>query len=70
MLCFRPALTDPNERFTVQDTGMGTALAPSGGDGSVPITFSTRASRFVRLTQYLGTVAETTVENDEIFQRS
>jgi len=53
--------------FTVRDTGVGTALAPSGGDGVVPITFTTRPARFVRLTQYLGTVAETTIENIEIF---
>ena len=52
---------------TVYDTGVGTPLAPSTGNGSAAIRFSPQRARLVRLTQYLSTVAETTMENIEIF---
>ena len=52
---------------TGYDTGLGTPLAPSIGDGPLVMTFSTRPARRVRLTQYLGTASNTTMVNIEIF---
>ena len=52
---------------TVYDTGVGTPLAPSSGDGPATMLFSPHAARLVRLTQYLGTEQWTTMENIEIF---
>ena len=52
---------------TVYDSTPGTAFGPSGGDGPMVITFSPLWARFVRLTEYLGTASNTTMENIEIF---
>jgi cysteine-rich repeat protein len=52
---------------TAYDSGRGTPLAPSIGDGSLVMTFSARPARRVRLTQYLGTASATTMVNIEIF---